>query len=175
MHLFLTGPLGCGKSTVVDAVLAGTNAIVGGFRTGFGPDRAMDSHSLYLWPAWEAPQRDETHTVVRFGPRWATPLTHRFDALGAPTLSRPGAQLLVMDECGRFEAEADSFRTAVLSALDGSIPVLGVVREDLPGWTPAIATHPNVELIIVTQENRNTLPPFLLTRLAAVQGGLCPP
>ena len=36
--------------------------------------------------------------------------------------------------------------------------MLGVLREGLPGWTPAVAAHPKVRLVTVTRENRDGLP-----------------
>lgn len=149
----------------MDTVLARIKVSIGGFRTGFGPGREAVCRSLYLWPAWETPQWDEHHTVARFDERGAYPLTGRFDALGCAALSRAGAQLLVMDECGRLEKDAALFQHAVLAALSGPVPILGVVREGLPEWTAAIAAHPRVELLTVTQENRDTLPRLILTRL----------
>ena len=50
-HVFLTGAVQCGKSTVVSRVLEGWAGAVGGFRTGFGPDRACPERLLYLWRA----------------------------------------------------------------------------------------------------------------------------
>lgn len=165
MHLFLTGAVGCGKSTVIDRVLALTGRPAGGFRTGFGPDRARPDRLLCLWDAGGVPRYDEAHAVARFAGGVPHPLPERFDALGAPLLARPRG-LLVMDECGRLEGAAFRFQRAVLDALDGEAPVLGVVREGFPGWTKAIAAHPGVALITVTADNRDALP----ERLAGLLG-----
>ncbi|SBW10301.1 conserved hypothetical protein [uncultured Eubacteriales bacterium] len=165
MHLFLTGPVGCGKSTVIQKTVALGGLRVGGFRTGFGPDRREAVHSLYLWNAWEKTVLDEEHTVARFGPGGVISLPKRFDALGCAALDCPGAELILMDECGRLEREARRFHAAVLRTLGGNTSVLGVVRQGFPGWTRAIAEHPRVELIEVTEENRNALPEELLHKL----------
>lgn len=157
MHIFLTGAVGCGKSTVIDRALARTTLAVGGFRTGFGPDRASGERSLYLWGAWEAPVRDAHHTVAHFQAGVPCPLPGRFDALGTACLARP-AELIIMDECGRLERDAPCFQAAVLEKLDGDTPILGAVRQGLPGWTKAIAAHPKVKIVEVTLENRNLLP-----------------
>lgn len=150
---------------MVDTVLSQIKAPIGGFRTGFGPDRGAVCRSLYLWPAWEAPQWDEPHTVARFDVRGAHPLPRRFDTVGCAALSRAGAALLVMDECGRLEKDASLFQRTILAALSGPVPILGVVRQGLPGWTGAIAAHPQTELLTVTEENRDTLPGLILARL----------
>lgn len=157
MVLFLTGAVGCGKSTVIDKVLRLTGIEVGGFRTGFGPDRGCPDRALYLWGAWEMPQYDEHHTVVRFSGCTPAPLPERFDALGTASLARP-AGLYIMDECGRLERDAARFQSAILERVDGDIPVLGVIREGFPGWTQAIAGHPGVALRTVDADNRDALP-----------------
>lgn len=165
LHFFLTGEIGIGKSTVVSRILSQISAPPGGFRTGFGPDRGAVSRSLYLWPAWERPRYDEAHTVAYYDESGISPLPHRFSALGIAALSRAGAALVVMDECGRLEEKAFPFQRAILERLDGPVPVLGVVRQGFPGWTKAIAAHPGVELVTVTEENRDGLPEMILDRL----------
>ena len=88
----------------------------------------------------------------------------RFDALGTACLTGTPT-LWVMDECGRLERDALAFQQAILEKLEGDTPVLGVVREGFPGWTKTIADHPNVELITVTEDNRDALPGLIRARL----------
>lgn len=38
------------------------------------------------------------------------------------------------------------------------MPVLGAVRQDAMGWLEDIRNHPKVQLITVTEQNRNDLP-----------------
>lgn len=156
MHLFFTGGVGCGKSTLVDKILAGYRGNIGGFRTGFGPDRESPDRLLYLWCAGGPPRFDNHHGVVRWTGGSPSPLPGQFDALGAASLEGT-FDLLVMDECGRLERDALRFQAAALTRLDGDVPVLGVVRQGFPGWTAQIAAHPKVKLVEVTTENRDRL------------------
>ncbi|MEG2098125.1 MAG: nucleotide kinase, partial [Pseudoflavonifractor sp.] len=96
-HIFLTGAVRCGKSTVINGVLARTALTVGGFRTAFGPDRALPERCLYLFPAGGAPAFDEAHVVVRYGANRPGAIPQRFDALGVATLTEGTPQLLIMD------------------------------------------------------------------------------
>ncbi|HJG85814.1 nucleoside-triphosphatase [Pseudoflavonifractor capillosus] len=166
-HVFLTGAVQCGKSTVVTRVLEAWNGGVGGFRTGFGPDRACPERLLYLWSASESARYDSDHAVVKFFNGCAPqPIPGRFDTLGTACLTGTPA-LWVMDECGRLERDALAFQRAILEKLEGDTPVLGVVREGFPGWTRAIADHLNVELITVTEGNRDALPELIRAQLRA--------
>jgi nucleoside-triphosphatase len=161
MHVFLTGEIGVGKSTVIRKVFASMDIRPGGFVTGFGPERTSPDRKLYLNPAWEKPAYDEAHTVARFGggfpPR---PDSIAFDQLGCGYLNacRTWARLLIMDELGPLEQDARHFQRAVLLALDGPIPILGVLKQSGHPWMDAIIRHPAVTVLPVTAANRNGLP-----------------
>jgi nucleoside-triphosphatase len=180
MHVFLTGEISVGKSTVIRKVLASLDIRPGGFVTGFGPERASPDRRLYLNPAWDEPAYDEAHTVARFGgglpPR---PDSVAFDQLGCGYLDacRTWARLLLMDELGPLERDAHHFQRAVLLALDGPIPILGVLKQSGHPWMDAIIRHPSVTVLPVTAANRDTLPQQLAeefrTRLSSDNESPC--
>ena len=160
MHVFLTGEVQIGKSTVVRRTAERLNRPVYGFRT-FFTDRASAEKSLYMLPAaaQRAPAMEDTVAVFSGGR--PTPLPTRFDAIGGALLrqARQHPQgLILMDECGRFEREAYAFQREIARCLDGDIPVLGVVRQGVLGWTELIRSHPRVTILTVTAENRLDLP-----------------
>ena len=68
-------------------------------------------------------------------------------------------ELIIMDEIGVMEEKAGLFCEAVLHTLDGSIPVIGVLREESsdPPIIHSIKNHPDVTIIEVTKENRDEL------------------
>ena len=168
-HIFLTGEVQSGKSTVVEKVLADLCLTVGGFRSGSGDERYDASRRLYLWDVSETPVCDDTHCVAvlsRDEGRLIYP--ERFDALGCAALRRAkasGADLILMDECGFLERDAMEFQDEVLRTLDGDIPVLGVVRLRGSAWTDSIKNHPKVTVITVTEENRDELPGQIISLL----------
>lgn len=160
-HIFLTGDIQSGKSTVIEKVLAGLHITVGGFRSGSGPDRHKPQRWLYLWDAAGEPVYDESHRVAYLSTEGRRSFPDRFDALGCAALLQArhsGAKLILMDECGFLERDAIKFQTEVLHTLDGDIPVLGVVRLHSSGWTDSIRSHPDVTLFTVTESNRDDLP-----------------
>ena len=172
-HIFLTGSVQAGKSTVLEKVLAGLNVTVGGFRSGSGTQRHEADRWLYLWDVMERPIFDAAHRVAYITPEKRCAYPERFDTLGCAALRRAkqtGADLIVMDECGFLERDAAIFQAEVLNTLDGDIPVLGVVRLRSDGWTDAIRNHPNVTLITVTAENRDQLPGQIITMMQRNEG-----
>jgi nucleoside-triphosphatase len=62
-----------------------------------------------------------------------------------------------MDELGPAESGAKKFCEAVLAALDGDLPVLGVLQKADTEFLRAVAGHPRVRLVTVTVENRDEL------------------
>jgi nucleoside-triphosphatase len=161
MHVFLTGAVQIGKSTVIEKALARLNLSVGGFRSGFGPHRDEAERWLYLWDAAETPAYDEDHGVVRFTGQGVEVFPDRFDELGGGALRRARegrAGLILMDECGRFEGQAARFQAELFAALEETTPILGVVRQGFPGWLDHIRRHPKVTLLTVTADNRDALP-----------------
>ena len=161
MHVFLTGEIQVGKSTVIAKTLSLQNITYGGFKTYFGPDRASYNKLLYMNSAADSYIYNEELAVARFQTGCPPfPLTDKFNTLGVQFIrqSRLSSDLIIMDECGSLERDATLFQEEILNVLDGSIPVLGVIKLLSKGWTDCIRNHPNVKLITVTHENRNELP-----------------
>ena len=56
-----------------------------------------------------------------------------------------------------------------MEALDGSVPILGVVKKIIgPGWTDQIRNHLKVQLLTVTEENRDEMPAILVNKLRGI-------
>ena len=164
MPLFLTGTRQVGKSTALRKALAASGLRYGGVMTRF--DARHGERKLYLLPysvSEALPEGvPESAVCARMGAggRQADPTV--FDALGVRLLREAAADeavdIVVIDELGFLEAEAEGFRAAVFEALRGPKPVLGVVREGLGAWSEA----PLGEIIEVTEENRDVVPGEIL-------------
>ena len=161
-HHMLTGPLHCGKSSVIQKTIALTGLRIGGFITSFDPDRRV----LYMSRA-DLPFEPAEHlAVAELQGEKMRAIPGRFDELGPGFLaeSREFAELIIMDELGFLEKDAEGFKQAVLETLD-HIPVLGVLRQGFPAWLREIAARVDVSVITLTDENRDQLPMMLAKRL----------
>jgi len=130
-HLFLTGDKGVGKSTLARCLLAGHTPC--GFRT-VRVTGVLDRPSVHLLPAVGGVPSAEN--LLFYGGAYSC---DRFDTLGPA------------------ESGAKKFCEAVLAALDGDLPVLGVLQKADTEFLRAVAGHPRVRLVTVTVENRDEL------------------
>ena len=156
-HIFYTGPRGIGKSTLLQKRLAQFQGVFAGFRTVKVPCGA--SFSVHMLPVdkKEIPA-EENFLFCRDEKRAYEQNALRFNAIGCRCLADiDEAELIVMDELGSAESAAAAFQDRVLALLDGDIPILGVLQEGESAFQRQVATHPNVELIYVTEENRDSL------------------
>jgi nucleoside-triphosphatase len=157
-HLFFTGEKGVGKTTLLKGLLAQYQGPVGGFftlkTTGVRPGR----YTVHLLRPNQGEKPREENLLFCCGDPVDSHIAARFDGLGCAALAaKEDAGLLVMDEIGPHEQEAQGFCRAVFQALDGETPILGVLqRADTPLYA-RIANHPQVRLVEVTRENRDAL------------------
>lgn len=165
MNIFLTGEVQIGKTTVIKRTIKLLDKNHGGFKTYFGPDRGLPNKLLYMNSAAEPNIFREEYGIVRFSESSKPQVIgNKFDLDGIKLIQegRNSSELIIMDECGRFEEGSLKFQKEVLDSLEGNIPVLGVVNLRSSGWVEKIRNHPRVKLITVTEENRDELPMILV-------------
>ena len=124
-HIFLTGKKQIGKSTLLQKILKNYQGTADGFLTVRTKEYLGDQYSVHMYHLTES--RDPNDQNL----------------------------LLIMDELGPHEAKAALFREEILHLLDGQIPVLGVLQEPAEACWPEIVNHPNVEIITLSESNRN--------------------
>jgi len=161
-NIFLTGEVGTGKSTVIRKVLELLQPIVcGGFLTVSVAIEECDFMEVYIEKAWEKTPHDADHLVgTRLGHGRFTPYPQTFDSVGAQIVTSPpaNASIILMDELGKMENDAPLFRQAVMDALNGPIPILGVIKPKHTDFLDAIRSHERSEVFEITGNNRETLP-----------------
>ena len=159
MHVFLTGPVQIGKSTLIAAALDALQPErLGGFRTVSAKPEAAAQDLLC---------GAQNRVGIRRPELGIASFPDAFETAGMDALK--GAEdcdLVLMDEIGRMERHADTYSARIRTLLDGCVPILGVVQKkaDTP-LAAAIRSHPNVRLIEVSEENRDVLLPEILSAL----------
>ena len=161
MHIFLQGQRNIGKSTVIKKTLEVLSErkqlVLGGFFTWNGGN--SDPY-IYMKPAGQN-GKNEVFRIACFGKEKGGMVcdTDVFESDGVRlVLDGKCADLIIMDELGYLESGAPGFRQAVLDALVGTIPILGVLRLGTVPWHNEIKRNRSVTLYDVNEDNRNELP-----------------
>ncbi len=152
-HVFLTGPKRVGKSTLIGKVLMLYSGHLGGFRTVRTREFLGNRWSVHLLPG-DGSQGPGRENLLFLCGEPGLDGTGRFDALGPQALLLPG-ELVLMDELGPHEEEAQAFRRAVWDTLDGNKPVLGVLQHPFSPFLESIARREDVTLLKITPDNRD--------------------
>ncbi len=155
-HLFLTGEKQVGKTTAIRTFLERWQGEVAGFVTCSQVDQG--GRRVYVC----SPDGSQRMLAVRFtSPEHRDPCDPKaFEGLAVQLLeesARPGC-ITLMDELGFMESGIRPFTQAVLHRLSLPWPVLGVLRKEENPFLRSVAEHPLVEVVSVTEENRDRLP-----------------
>lgn len=151
-HLFLTGEIQVGKSTLLHRYLAEKDCRVGGFHTVW---RDSEHRTLHLLPYAGGICLAENCIAERVSGK-LTPHPEVFDRIGPALLDLP-CDILVMDELGFLESESYGFQAAVLTALNSNTPIVGVIKPRHTDFLDKVRSHRCVRIVEVTIENRNAL------------------
>ena len=116
-HLFLTGPIGCGKSTAIANALGDNIARCGGFLT-------RRYREPYLQFTLESPDGTVKETFLDFSSG-----NPKVD-LSVFSKACLQGKILVLDEIGGIELLCPAFVSALEQALESDAPILGVLKGD---------------------------------------------
>jgi nucleoside-triphosphatase len=168
LKLLLTGRPGCGKTTVVQRIVAGLPLAAGGFYT----QELRGSNSTRL--GFEIVALDGRRAVLAHIDLPGPPRVGKYGvdlaaldrlAVASVTDAVTQGKIIIIDEIGPMEIASTNFRNAVLAALDSPRSVLAtIVQRSIP-FTDALKRRPGIQLIEVTPINREALPKRILDRL----------
>lgn len=158
VKILLWGTPGCGKSTLVERVLAELRRPARGFIT----KEIRESGRRWGFAIHTLDQRKGilAHrgllSPVRVG-RYRVKLED-LESLAVPAISScdPGI-LLIIDEIGKMECLSRAFQQAVTRALEGPCEVLATLGTGSHPFLRWVRSHPKVLLVKVTVSNRDGL------------------
>ncbi len=164
----LSGEPGCGKTSAVRQVLSRAGKSAGGFyteemraggvRRGFRIVTLDGSRAVLADTDARGP-----HRVGKYGV-----YVENLDAVAVPAVRAAigDCDLVVIDEIGKMELFSNSFRDAVLTALESGKNVLGTIMSSAHPWADGVKRRPEVEVVTVTRANRDEVVEGVLKWLA---------
>lgn len=152
-NIFLTGPVGVGKSTILYNALKELDVSLGGYIT----QRVYQKDymkfivkSLYDMEQYTIIEIDTNRNLKRvFTEVFENGLIHILDK------SIDHSDLIVLDELGIAENDIEIFTTKVFQLLDSKKIVFGVLKDSDCEFLNQIRNRDDVIIIRITEENRD--------------------
>ena len=166
-HIVIAGKRHVGKTTLVNRLLEGREEPLYGFRTAPGTSVRKGYKSFYIFPAGSAERVESEENHIGDG-NGIGPVGYpdAFNHFGVSCLRAEPGGIILMDELGFMEKDAEKFCTRVLELFDGDIPVIATAKagHDID-FLNKILNHPNADVYYITPENRDELYEVLKSRL----------
>jgi nucleoside-triphosphatase THEP1 len=158
-NILLTGPPRCGKSTLVEKLVARIDRPImtgfftreirqGGKRVGFSIITLDGKEGILA--------HEENRNRVRVG-KYGVAL-EAIDRIAVQSLipSKPD-QIIIIDEIGKMECFSPLFRQTLVKSLDSSNPVIGSIALKGSPFIEAIKKRSDVRLVMVDENSRDSL------------------
>jgi nucleoside-triphosphatase len=173
LRILLTGPPGCGKTTVILRTLGLISHPAAGFYTEELRSTEAGGRLGFDIVALDG-RRGALARVGRPGPqvgKYAVDLSS-FEVVGVRAVEaglREPRTLLVIDELGKMEFLSTAFVTLLERAFQSPNPLLGTILYRPHPLADRFREAPGVESIHVTRQNRDALPAQLARRISTIR------
>jgi nucleoside-triphosphatase THEP1 len=128
-NLFLTGPIGCGKSTSIATALGEHLEKAGGFLT----VRQKNEEGRAVAYRMTRPDGSDGQIILNYSAKPYTMHLEVFEDLGLRIVQEAQQyDYVILDEIGGFEVLSDAFLEALMQLLRSDIPCIGVMKGEGP-------------------------------------------
>ncbi len=175
INLLVTGPPGCGKSTLVMRVLTRISVTAGGFTTAEirrpgGPREGFRITGL------SGAEGVLAHVTLKAGPRVGRYRVNIDDLerIGVAEVERAvddaSTALIIVDEIAKMELFSERFRRAVERALESSKPLLGTIQIRHDPFLDRIRARADTEIISIDRRTLNDAEARIVSHLSRMLG-----
>jgi len=158
-NLFLSGPPGIGKTTVIQKTIEKLAAGATGFYTREIREGAVRIGFAIVTLDGKEGILAHVRAKGRFRVGRYTVNIEDIERLALPAMTPVSPEkLIVIDEVGKMECFSDAFRKALLKVLDSPNTVLGTIAATGTNFIETIKRRPDVTVLEINSQNRNDLP-----------------
>lgn len=167
MKLFITGRPGIGKTTVIKKVVESIDKPLSGFfteeiresgvRKGFKIKAVGGGEGVLAHIAFS-----KRFKVGKYGVD-----VEGFERVAIPGMERASLEgrLLVIDEIARMELFSERFKKFLVDALNSGCDIIASIQDRREPFLDGIRSRRDVEVVRVTETNRNELHKYLIDKL----------
>ncbi|MCK4673373.1 NTPase [candidate division WOR-3 bacterium] len=164
MNVILTGTPRTGKTTIIHKIISKINKECAGFYTEEIKEKSrrmgfslitLDNKTCIL----SHRHIKSRYRVGRYGVNLDC-----IEKIGVPAIRKGIEQnkIVIIDEIGKMEFYSKEFKDIVIKALDSNCKVLGTILSRPHPFCDRIKHRNDVEIIEVTEENRDSLPAMIV-------------
>jgi nucleoside-triphosphatase len=167
-RILLTGPPGCGKTTVVRKVAD----LLRGGASGFYTEEIRDDIGQRIGfqvISLEGKRGELARKGPGSGPRVGSYLVNvkDFERIALPSLAAEAGRVLLIDEIGKMECCSEEFVRRVGEVFNSEISILATIPLRGGGdFIESVRRRRDAETVLVTRENREALPEQLVAKLS---------
>lgn len=165
-NIFLTGPPGSGKTTLIERIIPQVHKPCRGFFTREIRERGRRvGFSIISLAGQEALLAHENSpSSIKVG-KYGVNLG-KFEEIAIPAISPANEEeILIIDEIGKMECYSSLFREALLKILNAPNRVIATIAWKGTPFIEKIKKRADVTLVKISPENRDALVPAILNML----------
>lgn len=172
-NLLLTGPPGCGKSTLIIRLVEKLPIPSGGFTTA-EIRTPKGEREGFLISSLSGKEGILAHREFKKGPRVGRYRvnTEDLDRIGSAalesTVADPSTGMIVIDEIARMELCSPRFRRAVILALDSPKPLLGTIQIRRDPFLDSIRNRKDTSIISIKRGRLEEAERCVLSKISSM-------
>jgi len=169
-NIFLTGAPSSGKTTVIRKVIAGLTVPVNGFYT--EEERVQGKRVGFVMTTLNGKKDYLAHQDIQSDiqiRRYGVSIIN-IASIAVPSIRPLDNNIIILDEIGKMECFSEVFKEAAVKALDSPNIVIGTITFGGDDFIQSVKSREDIEIHEVTLDNRDSLPDFILGKVADLLG-----
>ena len=167
-NIFLTGAPSSGKTTVIKKIIAKLPIPANGFFT--EEEKAGEKRVGFLMTALNNKKGYLAHQDIKseFHIRRYGVSIENIENIAIPSITPVDNHIIILDEIGKMECFSKKFQEAAQLALNSPNIVIGTITFGGTDFILKVKERPDIEIIEVTCENRDSLPDIILEKVSTL-------